>query len=125
MKPYDRAERLGEQIRHVLAEALLREASDPRLEAVSLTAVRMSPDLQHARVYWLPLNPDATDERTKKRLGRAVQGAEGFFKSALTRELDLRFIPELAFEYDDTFEQGQRIEELLAEVRPAHDEEPA
>lgn len=123
MKPYDRAERLGEQIRNVLAEALLREASDPRLETVTLTAVRLSPDLQHARVYWLPLNPDAADARTRKRLGRAVEGADGFFKSVLKRELDLRFIPELVFEYDDTFERGQRIEELLAEVRPTADDE--
>ena len=109
MRPYTRAERVGELIRQILAETLLKTIKDPRMETVVITGVKMSPDLRNAKIYFVLSGG-------KERIKQAEDGfhqASGFFKKILGQELTLRFMPKLSFFYDNSFDYGSRIEELL------------
>jgi len=119
MKGYQRSDRVGDQIRGVLAETLLRDVSDPRLQLVSITAVALSRDLQHARVYWVVLDPEKDTERTRKGVARALERASGYFRGTISRELDLRYTPVLDFVWDESIDRGRRMDALLAEVVPS------
>ena len=103
--------RVGELIRHAVAEILARrEVHDPDVEAMTITIpeVRMSPDLKLATCYVMPLgNADAT------KATEALQRHRRFLRGAVTRRIDLKFSPELRFRVDRSFEAGSRIDELL------------
>lgn len=120
-----RQERVGEEIRAVIARALLSEIDDPRLSLVSITAVKASPDLGFAKVYWVPVDP-ATDEAARTAIGRAFKGATGALRREIARGVGLRVVPELAFVYDESIERGRKMDALLATLEPskADAEEP-
>ncbi len=116
-----RQSRVEELLRREIAGALLRgEIKDYRVrrqEMISVTAVRVSPDLSVARVFIdvLEGGPD---------VGRVVEGlnaAQGVFKRHLGRVLQLRRTPSIRFEHDDSIGQGTRIEQVLAELRSESD----
>lgn len=124
-----RLERIGDQVLQCLALAM-RNLSDPRLQGVSLTGVKMSPDLKLARVYWswfgvLPGAPGSehgaeplTENHPKIReTQRAFVKAAGVLKHRLAEELELRYVPELHFHFDASLAKGQRIEALLEGIR--------
>ena len=113
----NRRERLGGQVRAVIAESLLFEIKDPRLTSVDITDVVMSPDLGHAKVYYYA----RVDERGLKHIQEGLSRAKGFLRSKLGRELRARVTPDLAFYYDDSIERGAQLDSLLSEVR-ARDE---
>ena len=109
--PSQRQLRVGELIRRTLAEVLVRgEASDPELDGVSVTVseVRVTPDLRHATAYVMPLGGQNVEgvvaalNRHKAELRRAVTG-----------EVALKFSPELGFVADASFEQAERTRALL------------
>jgi ribosome-binding factor A len=109
MRPYSRADRVSQLIRQILAETLQKKIKDPRINAVIITGVKMSPDLKNAKIYFAL---SGTEDRIKQaELG--FQQASGFLKRALGQELTLRYMPKLSFFYDDSFDYGSRIEELL------------
>ena len=107
--------RVGEQIRHGLAEILLRGTfRDPDLQSlnVSVTEVRISPDLKNATAYIIPLGGDADlTEKTVKALNRAAP----FLRGELAREIELRSTPALKFTADTSLDYAQHIDELLKE----------
>lgn len=109
MRPYSRAERVGQLIRQILAETLRKKIKDPRIDTVIITGVKMSPDLRNAKIYFVLSGDD--DKIRQAELGFAQ--ASGFLKRALGQELTLRYMPNLSFFYDDSFDYGSRIEELL------------
>ena len=90
---------------------------------MTVTAVRMSPDLHVARVYVRTLD----DEHVRGEVLRALRGAARFLRSAVGHALGLRVTPELRFEYDTTPDTARRVDALLDETRPPRgdDEEPA
>jgi ribosome-binding factor A len=116
------AERRQERVAHLLqaelGRLLLREARDPRLREVTVTAVRMTRNLQLARVYVRTLGEPAADATL-----RALAKAAPFLRGSVARALGLRVVPELRFEYDTVPDQARRVEELLDEGAPP-DEEP-
>lgn len=112
--------RVGEEIRHALARILARGTlRDPELQNLSITVteVRMSPDLRHATAFVIPLGGDEVD-RTVKALGRAAP----YLRGQIAKLVQLRFVPELDFKADTTFEYADRIEGLLR--RPAIARDP-
>lgn len=109
-----RKERVGEAMRDVIAELLAREIKDPRVGMVTLTAVDVSPDLRHARVYFSCLGDEA--ERARSLAG--MRSAAGFIKVQLARHLRLRYAPELTFLLDSSMEQADRMASLLKEIVP-------
>ena len=108
-----RVERLNEQFRRELTEVVRGEARDPRLASVTITAVRVAPDLTFARVYIAPTADPSVNTETLAGLGAAVP----FLRRELGTRLHVRRIPELHFQLDESLARGQRIESLLHEVQ--------
>ena len=112
-----RQSRVEQLLRREIAGALLRgEIKDHRVrrqEMISVTAVRVSPDLSVARVFI-----DVLEGGPKvSRVVEGLNAAQGVFKRHLGKVLKLRRTPSLRFEHDDSIEQGTRIEEVLAQIR--------
>jgi ribosome-binding factor A len=106
-----RQRRVGEELRHLLAEMLRKgECRDPVLRDASITVseVRISPDLRSATAYVMPLG----GAHAAEILG-ALQRSAGFFRGRLARAAALRYAPNLAFVLDETFDQADRIAALL------------
>jgi ribosome-binding factor A len=111
--------KVGEQVRHVIAELLLRqEVHDDVLSmrTVSVTEVRMSPDLRHAAVYVKPLLGADEDEVLK-----ALRTNTAFFQREVASRLKLKYAARIRFLADDTFDEAARIERLLADPKVARD----
>jgi ribosome-binding factor A len=111
--------KVGERVRHILSELLARgEAHDATLtaHAVSVTEVRMSPDLRHAAAYVKPLLGE--DETA---VLQALRGNTAFFQREVAKRLGLKFAPRLQFRADDSFDEADRIEKLLSDPRVARD----
>ena len=118
-----RPERVADQIRAEVADLIARELHDPGLGFLTITRVQVSPDLQHARVYFTTLG----DPTARRNTGRALERASSFIRRQLGRRLRLRRVPELEFVFDDTIEHQDRIERLLQEwhdARPKNAEAP-
>lgn len=115
-----RTERVGDLLRSELANIISRRVRDPRVAMTSVTAVDMSPDLKHARIY---VSVVGTDEERQESLA-ALQHASGYIRRQLGRELKrLKNVPELRFELDRGAEYSQRISELL-ENPDEHEQSP-
>jgi ribosome-binding factor A len=115
--PSQRQLRVGELVRHALAEILSRgEVHDPELAGVTVTVpeVRVTPDLKRATAFVLPLGGGKPE-----RIAAALERNRRFLRGAVARRVDLKFAPELHFRVDTSFEQGARIDALLGspEVR--------
>jgi ribosome-binding factor A len=116
--PSQRQLRVGEQIRHLLAEHLMRgDLHNRHLQTVSITIseVRMSRDLRHAQVYVAELGQDA-QPATLEALGRVAPLLSG----RLAREMNLKYAPKLRFEADTSFSYAARIDSLLQEGLKPH-----
>jgi len=109
MKPFSRADRVSGQVQRALSELLHKRIRDPRLKEVTISEVKMSPDLKLAKIYYtLPASDSAKDDALA-----GFNSASGFVKRTLARELGLRYMPDLKFYYDDSFDYGARIDSLL------------
>jgi len=108
-REFARHQRLSAQMLRVLSEVLRFESKDPRLADVSLTAVDLSRDLSVARIFFSLLNPDDDPQPAIEGLERAT----GFLRSKLGAELQVRHVPELRFEHDDSIAHGAQISHLI------------
>lgn len=113
MKPFARSDRVSALIQEALSDILRREIKDPRLEGVLISGVKMSPDLKIARIYFAPTGGAARAEGAAE----GFENARGFIKRTLARELDLRYMPDLRFYYDTSFDYGERIEAVLKSLK--------
>lgn len=111
--PGRRPQRVGEQIREEISSLLLGELKDPRLGFVTVTAVRVTPDLREARIYVSVLG---RGEERQQSL-RALEAASSFLRRQLAQRLRMRRVPALRFEFDTSIERGARIEELLQQAQ--------
>lgn len=105
-----RAHRVAEQVQRTLAELLRREVRDPRLGPVTITHVKMSPDLSHAWVHFQLLTGDAHDPLQQEILDEAAT----YLRGPLGRALRLRIAPHLHFRPDEELERGQRLDDLIS-----------
>jgi ribosome-binding factor A len=121
-----RPSRVGDQIRSELASLLTREVHDPGIGFLTITSVKVSPDLQQARVYYTLMG----DSNARRESARALDRATPFLRRQVGQRLRLKRVPELSFFYDDSIEKGDRVEQILQELqmeragRP-HADEPA
>jgi ribosome-binding factor A len=104
-----RPERVAHLVQAELGRLFLRGTNDPRLQGVTVTGVRMSPDLRVARIYVRMLDPSAVPADVLPALGRAAR----FLRGEVGRALGLRVSPELRFEYDTTPDTARRVDDLL------------
>jgi ribosome-binding factor A len=109
--PTQRQLRVGEMIRHALAEIFMRsEIVDPEFDGhdVTITEVRVSPDLRNATIYAMPFG-----KGDAKALKAVLTRHQRFLRGELAKRVDLKYMPHLSFEIDDSFDKAERIEEIL------------
>ena len=109
-QPSYRTERVNELMRRELVLLLKQETKDPRLKQVVITDVIVSRDLTSAKVFF------SVDEDSIKIVASLLEKASGFFRSSLSKSLDLRHTPTLSFVYDTTPNRGARIDNLLSRL---------
>ena len=117
--PSQRQLRVGEAVRHALAEVLSQgEVHDPVLEGHMITVpeVRMSPDLRLATIYVTPLGG-----RDEKAVVAALERNKRYLRGVIARKVNLKFAPDIRFRLDERFDEAQRIEKLLHTPRVQRD----
>jgi ribosome-binding factor A len=117
MPSEERARRVANRILEEIADLLIKEVSDPRLQMIAITDVKVDRELAYATVYFSILDDPGRVNEVKAGLERA----RGFLRSQLASRIRLRSFPQLRFRYDPTSVQVARIEELLAEIKRKRD----
>ncbi len=116
MSTHSRPERVAQSVQQLLGEIFARGMRDPRIGLVTITGVKMSPDLREARVYWTVHG----DPEQRKHTAKGLDNARGFLRREIGGELKLRVTPNISFTYDEAIDRGERIEQLIRQV---HDED--
>ncbi|MCE1172960.1 30S ribosome-binding factor RbfA [Azovibrio restrictus] len=111
MKNFSRADRVCEQIRRDLADIIRGELKDPRIGMISLTAVELTPDYAHAKVYFTTLDISHLPE-----IQAGLRRASGFMRRELGRRVRIHTLPELHFVHDDSLERGASLSKLIDEA---------
>ncbi len=106
-KAFPRAKRVAQQIQRTLSELIRREIRDPRLGLVTLTEVRLSPDMGYATIYYSVLNAERSEAQS------VLESAAEILRGPLGRALGLRHAPELRFVADELIETGARLSALI------------
>lgn len=110
-KEYSRTQRIGDQMQRELAQLIRREVKDPRVGLVTITAVDVSRDVGHAKVYVTVMGeegPEAIAQSIK-----VLNTAAGFLRMQLGREMKLRSVPQLHFHYDSSVSRGAHLSALI------------
>jgi ribosome-binding factor A len=114
MSTHVRPERVGHEIQHAVAELLSRGAlRDPRIGFITITGVKVSPDLRVARIYYSMMGTEEEIAQTQQGL----DAAKGFVRREVTKAVQLRVSPEVFFSYDESVARGDRIDRLLREMK--------
>ena len=117
---FSRTQRVGGQIQREIAQIIQQELRDPRVGLVTVSAVEMSKDMTHAKVFITLMNPEQDVTETLKVLKKA----SGFLRHSLGKRIMLRVIPELHFVYDSSLAEGLRVAALLDAVAAEHKDNP-
>jgi ribosome-binding factor A len=107
-----RQSRVADQIQVELAELLARQVKDPGIGFLTITHVKVTPDLQQARVYYTTIG----DDKARKETARALARALPFLRRQVGQRLQLRRVPELQFFFDESVEKQDRIEKILLDL---------
>jgi ribosome-binding factor A len=107
-----RPQRVADQLRTEIADLVARELHDPGIGFLTITHVKVTPDLQSARVYYTTLGDAKARRETERALGRATP----FLRRHIGRRLRLKRVPELEFFFDEAVERGDRIEQILQDI---------
>ena len=113
-----RVERIAEQIREEVSQILATEVADPGVGLVTVTRVKVTPDLSLARIYWTTMGDTAQRKQTAKALSRAAP----YVRRLLSSRMTLRRSPEVQFIFDQSVTAQDRVEQILREI---HEEEAA
>jgi ribosome-binding factor A len=103
-----RPKKVADLVQRELTDLLLREVRDPGIGMITITAVDVSPDLSHAKVFFTLLQPEKKPETEK-----ALQRAAGYLRSQIAHRIKLYTAPELRFFYDESVERGDRLSRLI------------
>jgi ribosome-binding factor A len=115
-----RPDRVGDQIRQELAELIARQVQDPGIGFLTITRVKLTPDLQQARVFYTAIGDDTQRAETAKALRRATP----FLRRQVGGRLRLKHVPELQFLYDESIERQDRIERIIQDIHAEREEHP-
>lgn len=112
MKPYTRAERVGALMQETLSDILRKSIKDPRLAEVIITKIKMTADLKLATVYYVSSGQKAD----RADASEGFKKASGFIRRTLAQALELRYIPNLRFLYDETIAYGIHMNQILSQL---------
>ncbi|UCV05523.1 30S ribosome-binding factor RbfA [Dechloromonas denitrificans] len=118
-KGFQRSDRVAEQVRRDLADLIRTELKDPRVGMISLTAVELTPDYAHAKVFFATLNDEHLEE-----VERGLKRAAGFLRRELGRRIHIHTLPELHFVYDDSIVHGASMSLLIEQANALSDLTP-
>jgi ribosome-binding factor A len=116
---FQRSDRVAEQVRRDLADLIRSELKDPRVGMISLTAVELTPDYAHAKIFFSTLNDDHLEE-----IERGLKRAAGFLRRGLGRRIHIHTLPELHFVYDSSIEHGISLSRLIDQANALSDQTP-
>jgi ribosome-binding factor A len=106
-----RNHRLSELIHREIGSIILTEMRDPRFKDLTITGVKLNDDLSHAKVYFTVL------DRTKtKEIAKALNNAHGFFRSKIGERIDVKYVPQIKFYFDETQENADKLEQIFKEI---------
>lgn len=108
-----RVEKVQEAIQHEISNMLLFDVKDSRIHDITVTEVKVSDDMSHAKIYVSLYGSEESKEETWKALIKSL----GYFRSEIAKRIRLRYTPELHFIKDETAEYSAHIEELLAKIK--------
>ena len=109
----NRPAKLAGTLKKRISRIIQTELRDPRIGFVTITNVDVTPDLRYVRVYFSVFG----DEKAKKSAMIGLARAAGYIRQLIAKDIQLRFAPDIVFKYDETFEQQQRIGELLERIK--------
>ncbi len=109
MKPYPRSERIGVKIQAAISELLVKKAQDPRIEMATISKVELTNDLSTAYVYFSIFGNDKIVSEAKK----GFQSSTKFIKKLIAPKLNLKYMPDLKFKHDPSFNYGSKMDELF------------
>ena len=109
---FKRADKVADLIKAEVSDILLREVNDPQVRKMTVTGVKVTDALHQASVFFVQTGENSCSDETTKGLQRAT----GFLRRELGKRLRLRYVPEIKFIFDESFEYGDRINRLLAEI---------
>ncbi len=112
-----RQARVGDLIRQTIAELIQRKVKDPRVEGITITGADVSVDLKVGRIFYCTMDPSR-----KEAALEGLQSAAGFLRHELKKALRLKTVPSLSFFYDESFDYGSKIDEILDHISKHEDE---
>lgn len=112
MLPYKRSKRVGDLLREVIADIIMKRLKDPRLGFLTVTDVEITDDLKTASVYVSILK-----EEERESTLQILNAARGFIRQEVAKEVKMKFIPVFNFVLDTSAEYGARIDKLLKEIK--------
>ncbi|MEK6561341.1 MAG: 30S ribosome-binding factor RbfA [Nitrospirota bacterium] len=118
MQQYRRIDRLGDQIREEIADIIARKLKDPRVGFVTVTAVYVSEDLRHAKVFVSIYG----DEKTQAETMKGLNSAAGFVKGEIGRRIKIKFTPDIVFKQDTSLEEAAHVLDILDHIKKEEDE---
>lgn len=110
-------DRISSQIAKEISYILATEVKNQNLKFVTITDCRVTNDLSYAKVYYTSLNDKNRDE-----IKKAIKSASGFIRKELMDRIDIRYIPELEFVYDESIDYGKKIENKIKEINKVDNE---
>jgi|TARA_B110000977_G_scaffold162724_1_gene208348 ribosome-binding factor A len=119
---YSRTQRVADQIQRELAALIQREVKDPRVGMATVSAVEVSRDLSHAKVFVTILNGDEDQQEITESV-KALNNASGFLRSQLGQRMKLRIVPTLRFHFDDSLSRGNYLSNLIDKARASDPEQ--
>lgn len=119
VRGFQRGDRVAEQVRRDLADLIRSELKDPRVGMISLTAVELTPDYAHAKVFFTTLNSEHL-----KEIEQGLKRASGFLRRELGRRIHIHTLPELHFIYDSSLEYGASMSALIEKANAISDQTP-
>lgn len=110
-------DRISSQMAKEISYILATEIKDHDLKFVTITDCRVTNDLSYAKVYYTSL-----DDKNREEIKKAIKNASGFIRRQLMDRIDIRYVPELEFIYDESIEYGKKIEEKIKEIHEEDNE---
>jgi ribosome-binding factor A len=105
-------QRMNDRIQQILSQLILREVSDPRLQGITVTEVRLDAELMYAKVYVNALG----DESREREVMAGLKRASGYLRREVGKRIRIRNTPELHFNWDKTLERGERINVIISNL---------
>ncbi len=109
---YPRSNRIGDLIKEEVASLFINEVNDPRIKGLTITEVRTTEDLKTATIYYV-----CSSEKDRAQTAKGLDSVKGWVRREISKRINMRYTPEILFAYDDVFENGMKMDDLLRTIK--------